>query len=96
MKGFPDDSVEKISPANAGDAGDYGSIPGSGRSPEEGIATTPVFLPGKSRGQRSLAGYSPRGRIESDPTEHTHTWGTLLRLDDFLKVPQEFVCLFFF
>jgi len=50
---------------------------------EEGIATTPVFLPGKSRGQRSLAGYSPWGCIESDPTEHTHTWGTRLRLDDF-------------
>ena len=28
---------------------------------EEGMAT-PVFLPGKSRGQRSLAGYSPCGR----------------------------------
>ena len=26
---------------------------------EEGRATTPVFLPGKSHGQRSLAGYSP-------------------------------------
>ena len=23
---------------------------------------TPVFLPGKSHGQKSLAGYSPRGR----------------------------------
>ena len=27
---------------------------------------TPVFLPGKSHGQRSLAGYNPRGRKESD------------------------------
>ena len=27
---------------------------------------TPVFLPGKSHGQRSLAGYSPWGRKESD------------------------------
>ena len=27
---------------------------------------TPVFLPGKSYGQRSLAGYSPWGRRESD------------------------------
>ena len=27
---------------------------------------TPVFLPGKSNGQRSLAGYSPRGHKESD------------------------------
>ena len=31
---------------------------------------TPVFLPGKSHVQRSLAGYSPRGCKESDMTEH--------------------------
>ena len=30
---------------------------------------TPLFLPGKSHGQRSLAGYSSRGRKESDTTE---------------------------
>ena len=30
---------------------------------------TPVFLPGESHGQRSLAGYSPQGRRESDTTE---------------------------
>ena len=30
---------------------------------------TRVFLPGKSQGQRSLAGYSPWGRRESDGTE---------------------------
>jgi len=30
---------------------------------------TPVFLPGKSHGWRSLAGYSPWGRKESDTTE---------------------------
>ena len=29
----------------------------------------PVFLPGESHGQRSLAGYSPWGRRELDPTE---------------------------
>ena len=34
--------------------------------PEEGIATTPVFLPGQSHGQRSLVNYSPRGPEESD------------------------------
>ena len=33
---------------------------------------TPVFLPGESHGQRSLAGYSPRGCKESDTTEYTH------------------------
>ena len=31
---------------------------------------TPVFLPGESRGQRSLADYSPWGRKELDVTEH--------------------------
>ena len=35
---------------------------------------TPVVLPGESRGQRSLAGYSPWGHKESDTTEQlTHT-----------------------
>ena len=43
---------------NAGDITDTGSIPGSGRSPGGG-QPTPVFLPEKSQGQRSLAGYSP-------------------------------------
>ena len=34
---------------------------------------TPVlFLPGKSHGQRSLAGYSPKGCRESDTTERLH------------------------
>ena len=49
----------KNPPANAGDTGDMGSIPGSGRSPGEGRGHTPVFLPRESHGQRSLAGYSP-------------------------------------
>ena len=47
----------KNPPANAGDAG---SILGSGRSPRERNGNShPVFLPGKSHGQGSLAGYSP-------------------------------------
>ena len=43
---------------------------------EEGMATTPVFLPGESHEQRSLAGYSPLGRQESDTTKQLsmHTW----------------------
>ena len=32
---------------------------------------TPIFLPGESHGQRSLPGYSPWGRKESDTTEAT-------------------------
>ena len=34
---------------------------------------TPVFLSGKFQGPRSLAGYSPWGRKESDMTEHVST-----------------------
>ena len=33
---------------------------------------TPVLLPGKSHGQRSLVGCSPCGRKESDTTERLH------------------------
>ena len=59
-------------PANAGDTRDVGLIPGSGRFPGEGnTGNTPVVLPGKFHGQRSLTGYSPCGRKESDMTEHT-------------------------
>ena len=47
-----------------------GSIPRSGRSPGEGNGLpTPVSLPEKSHGQRSLVGYSPWGRKELDTTE---------------------------
>ena len=46
-------------------------IPGSGRSPGRGKGQPiPVFLPGKSHGQRNLVGYSigcsPWGHTESD------------------------------
>ena len=34
---------------------------------------TPVLLPGESHGRRSLVGYSPWGRKESDMTERLHT-----------------------
>ena len=105
--GFPGSSAGKVSTCNAGDTG---LIPGSGRSPREGIRLpTLVFLgfpggsdskesycnveelgsiPGLGRfpgeghdnplqyaclenphGQRSLAGYCPGGRKESDTTE---------------------------
>ena len=39
---------------------------------------TPVFLPGESHGQRSVAGHGPWGRRESDMTEatkHAPGWG---------------------
>ena len=58
--GFPGGSVIKNPPANSGDIGDAGSIPGSRISFGGRIGNpTPVFLPGKFHEQRSLAGYSP-------------------------------------
>ena len=53
---------------------------------------TPVPLPGKSHGWRSLAGYSPWGRKESDTTEqlHFHTSITMVRLSR-LRSQQRYV-----
>ena len=45
---------------------------------EKEMATTPVFLPGESQGQRSLVGYSPWGRKESNTTERLHLLTYLL------------------
>ena len=39
---------------------------------EKEMETTPVFLPGESHGRRSMVGYSPWGRKESDTTERLH------------------------
>ena len=51
-------------------AGDVGLITGLGRSPGgKKQKPTPVLLPGKSHGQRRLAGYSPWGHKELDMTE---------------------------
>ena len=41
--GFPGDSVVKNPPASAGDPGNKGSIPGSGRSPGEGNSKPPQY-----------------------------------------------------
>ena len=69
--GFPGGTVVKNPRANVGEAGDAASIPGTGRSPEEGVATHSSVLPGKFHGQRSLVGYSPWGCKELDMTGHT-------------------------
>ena len=38
---------------------------------EKSLGAPPVFLPREFHGQRSLVGYSPWGRKESDTTEVT-------------------------
>ena len=76
-EGFPGGLAVKNPPTSVEDARDEGSIPGSGRFPwRRKWQPTPLFLPGESHGQRSLAVYSPWGHKESDTTEatqHTHT-----------------------
>ena len=63
IKGFPGSSEGKESACNAGD-------PWVRKIPwRREWQPTPVFLPGKPHGQRSLAGYSPWVCKESDTTE---------------------------
>ena len=64
--------VVKNTPANAGDIKRLAFNPCVGTIPwRKARQSTPVSLPGESPGQRSLAGYSPRGHKESDTTEVT-------------------------
>ena len=70
LLGFPGSSVVKNPPTSAGDAGDSGSIPGSGRSPGGGNSSPLQY---SCLGNPILEGYSPQGRKESDATEHICT-----------------------
>ena len=84
-----------LSKESACNAGDAGSIPGLGLSPGEGKwQPTPVFLPGKSYGQRRLVGYSPWDHRELDTTEWliTHNVHTALLLS---QVPASHHSTFF-
>ena len=72
---FPGSSAGKESACNAGD---LGSIPGLGKYPGGGHGNPLQYsCLEKLHGQRSLAGYSPWGRKESDTTEQLSTaWCT--------------------
>ena len=67
----------KNSPTSAGDVKRHGFHPWVRKSPwRREWQLTPVFLLGESYGQKSLVGYSPWGRKDSDmseATEHSHT-----------------------
>ena len=62
---FPGSSDGKASACNAGEL--VGKIPWRRK-----WHPTPALLPGKFHGWRSLVGYSPWGRKESDTTEQPH------------------------
>ena len=79
--GFPDGASGKESAYQCRKHKRSGFDPWVGKMPwRRKWQPTPVFLPGKFHGQRSLAGYSPWGHKESDMTKqlstHTHiyTW----------------------
>ena len=58
--------VAQMVKESACNAGGAGSVPGSGGFPwRREWQPTPVFLPGESNGQRSLAGYSLHGVAQS-------------------------------
>ena len=66
-KGFPGGSEVKVSVSNVGD---QGSIPGLGRSPEEGNGNPLQYSCLENpHGKRSLGSYNPWGHKESDMTE---------------------------
>ena len=54
---------------------------------------TPVLLPGKSHGQRSLVGCSPWGHEQSDTTERLHFHFSLSRIGEGNGNPFQFSCL---
>ena len=54
---------------------------------------TPVLLPGKSHGQRSLVGCSPWGRDESDMTEQLHFHFSLSHIGEGNVNPLQCSCL---
>ena len=64
--GFPGGAVVKNLPASAGDVRDTVQSLGQEDLLGKEMATTLVFLPGKSHGQRNLAGYSLWDCRESD------------------------------
>ena len=54
---------------------------------------TPVLLPGKSHGRRSLVGYSPRGFEESDTTKQLHFHFSLSCIGEGNGNPLQCSCL---
>ena len=54
---------------------------------------TPVFLPGKSHGRRSLVGCSPWGHWESDMTERLHFHFSLSCIGERTSNPLQCSCL---
>jgi len=66
---------------------------GKAYTSEKAMAPTPVLLPGKSHGPRSLVGCSPWGHKESDTTERLHFQFSLLCIGEGNGNPLQYFCL---
>ena len=82
--GFPKGSVVKNPPANAGDAGEVGSIPGSRKSPEGEMATHSSILAWRIPWTKDSGELKSLGSQRSDAAEdrcvsirlkYTSKWG---------------------
>ena len=82
--GFPSGSVVKNPPANAGDTEEAGSIPGSGRSLEEKMATHSSVLAWRIPWTEESGGLQSIRVTKSQTRLSTHT-GTLLTHYSLLK-----------
>ena len=83
-------SVGKDLPTSAGASGDVGLIPGSGRSP--GVGTSNPFLPGKSRGRRSLLVHSPCVHRVRHDRACTYSYKVKIIFDTFIRLK----CAYFY
>ena len=68
VSGLPTWCSGKETPASARDRRRGFRSPGGEDALEKEMQPTPVFLPGKSHGQRGLVGHSPCSCKESDTT----------------------------
>ena len=69
---FPGSTCDKEPACQCRGCKRLGFDPWVGKSPwRRAWQPTPIFLPGESHGQKSLAGYDPQSCKESDTTEAT-------------------------
>ena len=81
--GYSEQLAVKKPSAEAEDAGRLRFSPQVGKMPwRRTWQPTPVFLPGESHGQGSLAGYSPGGQKQSDTIEQPSTHPQTLNVSE--------------
>ena len=82
MLGFPGGSVLKNLPANSGDSGVSGSMPGLGRSAGVGNGIPFQYFCQENSTDKELMRYSPWGHKESDATDPSEACHVLSLVKD--------------